>query len=229
MVTDAERDYMYFAYALDPRMRLNLGIRRRLAPLMDNGRKQIELLNSLLMTLPGTPVIYYGDELGMGDNVYLGDRNGVRTPMQWSGDRNAGFSRADVERLYSPLVQSPVYGYQAVNVEAQERVATSLLNWMKRLIAIRKRYPALSRGTTRFLYPSNEKVLTYIREYQGQRILVVNNLSRFSQYAELDLRDYQGCVPMECFGNNPFPPIGDLPYLLTLGPHGFYWFVLTQS
>jgi maltose alpha-D-glucosyltransferase / alpha-amylase len=229
MVTDAERDYMYYAYALDPRMRLNLGIRRRLAPLMDNGRKQIELLNSLLMTLPGAPVIYYGDELGMGDNVYLGDRNGVRTPMQWSGDRNAGFSRADIERLYSPLVQSPVYGYQAVNVEAQERVPTSLLHWMKRIIAIRKRYPALSRGTTRFLLPNNDKILTYIRDYDGQQVLVVNNLSRFCQYAELDLQDYEGCVPMECFGNNPFPPIGQLPYLLTLGPHGFYWFLLTRS
>ena len=228
MVTDAERDYMYYAYALDPRMRLNLGIRRRLAPLMDNGRRQIEMLNSLLLTLPGTPVIYYGDELGMGDNVYLGDRNGVRTPMQWSGDRNAGFSRADVERLYSPLVQSPVYGYQAVNVEAQLRVPTSLLNWMKRLIAIRKRYPSLARGSTRFLTPSNEKVLTYIREYQGQQVLIVNNLSRFCQYVELDLRDFQDCVPIECFGNNPFPPIGELPYLLTLGPHGFYWFLLTR-
>ncbi|HEU0168929.1 MAG TPA: alpha-glucosidase C-terminal domain-containing protein, partial [Chloroflexota bacterium] len=179
--------------------------------------------------LPGTPVLYYGDELGMGDNVYLGDRNGVRTPFQWSGDRNGGFSRADAERLYSPLVQNPVYGYQSVNVEAQQRVATSLLNWMKRLIAIRKRYPALGRGTIRFLDPSNLRVLTYIREYQGQRILVVNNLSRFSQYAELDLRDYQGCVPMEVFGNNPFPPIGELPYLLTLGPHGFYWFLLTTG
>ena len=229
MVTDAERDYMYYAYALDPRMRLNLGIRRRLAPLMDNGRKQIELLNSLLMTLPGTPVIYYGDELGMGDNVYLGDRNGVRTPMQWSGDRNAGFSRADVERLYSPLVQSPVYGYQAVNVEAQERVPTSLLNWMKRIIAIRKRYPALARGNISFLLPNNDKVLTYIREYEGEQVLVVNNLSRFCQYVELDLHDYEGCVPLECFGNNPFPRIGELPYLLTLGPHGFYWFLLTRS
>jgi maltose alpha-D-glucosyltransferase/alpha-amylase len=229
MVTDAERDYMYYAYALDPRMRLNLGIRRRLAPLMDNGRKQIELLNSLLLTLPGTPVIYYGDELGMGDNIYLGDRNGVRTPMQWSGDRNAGFSRADVEQLYSPLVQSPVYGYQAVNVEAQQRVPTSLLHWMKRLIAIRKRYPSLARGSIRFLQPENEKVLTYIREYHGEQVLVVNNLSRFCQYAELDLRDYEGCIPVECFGNNPFPRIGELPYLLTLAPHGFYWFLLTRS
>jgi len=229
MVTDAERDYMYYAYALDPRMRLNLGIRRRLAPLMDNGRRQIELLNSLLMSLPGTPVIYYGDELAMGDNVYLGDRNGVRTPMQWSGDRNAGFSKADTERLYSPLVQNPVYGYQSVNVEAQQRVATSLLNWMKRLIAIRKRYLAMSRGGIRFLDPANEKVLTYIREYQGQQVLVVNNLSRFSQYVELDLSDYRGCVPLEVFGNNPFPPIGDLPYLLTLGPHGFYWFLLSHG
>src|SRR5204862_4461689 len=165
MVTDAERDYMYYQYAADPRMRLNLGIRRRLAPLMDNGRRQIELLNSLLLSLPGTPVIYYGDELGMGDNVFLGDRNGVRTPMQWSGDRNAGFSRADAARLYSPVNMDPVFGYQAVNVEAQSRVATSLLNWMKRLIGIRKRYRAFGRGSMAFLDSANPRVLAYLREY----------------------------------------------------------------
>jgi maltose alpha-D-glucosyltransferase/alpha-amylase len=229
MVTDAERDYMYYSYASDPRMRLNLGIRRRLAPLMDNGRRQIELLNSLLLSLPGTPVIYYGDEIGMGDNIYLGDRNGVRTPMQWSLDRNAGFSRADAARLYSPVIVDPPYGYQSVNVEAQQRVPTSLLNWMKRLIAIRKRYPAMGRGTIQWLHPANTRVLAYIREHQGQKLLIVNNLSRFAQAVELDLRHLAGTVPVEVFGLNPFPAIGELPYLLTLGPHGFLWFVLDES
>jgi maltose alpha-D-glucosyltransferase/alpha-amylase len=229
MVTDAERDYMYYSYASDPRMRLNLGIRRRLAPLMDNGRRQIELLNSLLLSLPGTPVIYYGDELGMGDNIYLGDRNGVRTPMQWSLDRNAGFSRADAARLYSPVIVDPPYGYQSVNVEAQSRVPTSLLNWMKRLIAIRKRYPAMGRGTIQWLHPANTRVLAYIREHQGQKLLIVNNLSRFAQAVELDLKHLAGTVPVEVFGLNPFPAIGELPYLLTLGPHGFLWFVLDES
>ncbi len=229
MVTDSERDYMYYSYAMDQRMRINLGIRRRLAPLMENGRRQIELLNSLLLTMPGTPVIYYGDEMGMGDNIYLGDRNGVRSPMQWTGDRNAGFSRADTAKLYCPLIVDPVYGYQAVNVEAQERVQTSMLNWMKRIIAIRKRYPAFSRGSIEFLRPKNEKVLAYIREYQGQRMLVVNNLSRFAQAVELDLHKYSGCVPVELFGNSAFPTVGDLPYLLTLGPHGFFWFILDSE
>jgi maltose alpha-D-glucosyltransferase / alpha-amylase len=229
MVTDEERDYMYYSYAADPRMRLNLGIRRRLAPLMDNGRRQIELLNSLLLSMPGTPVIYYGDEMGMGDNIWLGDRNGVRTPMQWNSDRNAGFSRADAARLYSPVIVDPVYGYQGVNVEAQQRVPTSLLNWMKRLIAIRKRYVALGRGTIDFLHPANTKVLAYVREHEGQRLLIVNNLSRFAQAVELDLSRFKGSVPVEVFALQAFPAIGELPYLLTMGPHGFYWFVLDDS
>lgn len=226
MVTDAERDYMYYEYAKDPRMRINVGIRRRLAPLLENGRRQIEMMNSLLLSMPGTPVIYYGDEIGMGDNIYLGDRNGVRTPMQWSGDRNAGFSRADVAKLYFPVIMDPVYGYQAVNVEAQNRVPTSLLNWMKRLLAVRKRYQAFGRGTITFLHPENLKVLVYLRQYENETILCVVNLSRYVQYAEIDLRDYAGYRPVELIGEIPFPPIGELPYFITLGPHGFYWFRL---
>ena len=226
MVTDAERDYMYYEYARDPRMRLNLGIRRRLAPLLDNGRRQIEMMNSLLLSMPGTPVLYYGDEIGMGDNIYLGDRNGVRTPMQWNGDRNAGFSRADWARLYSPVIMDPVYGYQSVNVEAQQRTPTSLLNWMKRMIAVRKRYKAMSRGTLEFLHPSNLKVLPYVRQYENETLLCVVNLSRFVQYAELDLSRFDGWRPTELIGETPFPAIGDLPYFLTLGPHAFYWFRL---
>jgi maltose alpha-D-glucosyltransferase / alpha-amylase len=225
MVTDEERDYMYYEYAKDPRMKLNLGIRRRLAPLLDNGRRRIELLNSLLFTMPGSPIIYYGDEIGMGDNIFLGDRNGVRTPMQWSGDRNAGFSRADAARLYSPVITDPVYGYQAINVEAQLRDPSSLLNWTKRLIRIRKRYPVFGRGAIDFLHPENRKVLAYIR-HDSQHVLVVNNLSRFVQPVELDLRRYQGWTPVEIIGETRFPPIGELPYFLTLGPHGFYWFRL---
>jgi maltose alpha-D-glucosyltransferase/alpha-amylase len=226
MVTDEERDYMYHEYAKDPRMKLNLGIRRRLAPLIDNGRRRVELLNSLLFTLPGSPIIYYGDEIGMGDNIYLGDRNGVRTPMQWNGDRNAGFSRADAARLYSPVISDPVYGYQAINVEGQLRDSSSLLNWMKRLIRLRKNYPVFGRGTIEFLHPENRKVLPYIRKGEGQTVLVVNNLSRFVQPAELDLRHYAGWTPVEIIGETRFPPIGELPYFLTLGPHGFYWFRL---
>ncbi|HEU5100037.1 MAG TPA: maltose alpha-D-glucosyltransferase [Roseiflexaceae bacterium] len=226
MVTDEERDYMYNEYAKDPRMKLNLGIRRRLAPLVDNGRRRIELLNSLLFTLPGSPIIYYGDEIGMGDNIYLGDRNGVRTPMQWSGDRNAGFSRADAARLYSPVIMDPVYGYQATNVEAQLRNPSSLLNWMKRLIKLRKQYPVFGRGAIEFCHPENKKVLVYIRSGEGQTVLVVNNLSRFVQPVELDLRKYDGWTPVEIIGETRFPPIGQLPYFLTLGPHGFYWFRL---
>ena len=226
MVTDAERDYMYYEYARDPRMRLNLGIRRRLAPLLDNGRRQIEMMNSLLLSMPGTPVLYYGDEIGMGDNIYLGDRNGVRTPMQWNGDRNAGYSRADWARLYSPVIMDPVYGYQSVNVEAQQRTPTSLLNWMKRMIAVRKRYKAMSRGTLEFLHPSNLKVLPYVRQYENETLLCVVNLSRFVQYAELDLSRFDGWRPTELIGETPFPAIGDLPYFLTLGPHAFYWFRL---
>jgi maltose alpha-D-glucosyltransferase/alpha-amylase len=224
MVTDEERDYMYSEYARDRLMRINLGIRRRLAPLMQNGRRQIELLNSLLLSMPGTPVIYYGDEIGMGDNVYLGDRNGVRTPMQWTGDRNAGFSRADTAALYSPVIMDPVYGYQAVNVEAQLRTPTSLLHWMRRLIHIRKRYPAFGRGSIEFLHPANQRVLVYLRQHEGTTLLIVSNLSRFAQPVEIDLRRFNGCVPVELFGETRFPRIGELPYLLTLGPHGFFWF-----
>jgi maltose alpha-D-glucosyltransferase/alpha-amylase len=217
---------MYYEYARDPRMKINIGIRRRLATLMDNGRRQMELLNGLLLSLPGTPVIYYGDEIGMGDNIYLGDRDGVRTPMQWSGDRNGGFSRADPARLYSAVIADPVYGYQAINVEAQQRTLTSFLNWMKRLIRVRKQYPAFGRGDTAFLDPTNQKVLAYTRYYQGQRLLCINNLSRFPQPCELDLSAYQGAVPVELIGGVRFPPIGELPYFITLGPHGFYWFRL---
>ena len=229
MVTDEERDYMWAEYAADARARINLGIRRRLAPLVDNSRRRLELLNSLLFSMPGTPVVYYGDEIGMGDNVYLGDRHGVRTPMQWTGDRNAGFSKADVHALYSPLVSDPVYGYQAVNVEAQERVPGSLLNWMKRLIRVRKQYPAFGRGSLAFLHPENRKVLAYLREHAGTTLLCVANLSRFAQYVELDLSAYRGRVPVELIGRVHFPRIGELPYLLTLGPHDFYWFELTDG
>ena len=210
-------------------MRINVGIRRRLAPLVDNSRRRIELLNSLLISMKGTPTIYYGDEIGMGDNVYLGDRNGVRTPMQWTGDRNAGFSRADVHALYAPLVADPVYGYQAVNVEAQHRTPGSLLNWMKRIIRVRRSHPVFGRGTLEFLHPENRRVLAYLREHEGVSILCVANLSRFAQYVELDLSRFQGRVPIELIGRVHFPPIGELPYLLTLGPHDFFWFELTDA
>ncbi len=229
MVTDEERDYLYYEYAKDPRMRLNLGIRRRLAPLVDNSRRRKELLHALLFSLPGTPVIYYGDEIGMGDNIYLGDRDGVRTPMQWSADRNAGFSRADYQRLYLPPIRDPVYGYEAINVEAQERVATSWLAWVKRLVKIRRAYPAFGRGGIEFLHPSNRHVLAFIREWEGTRILVACNLSRFCQPAELDLSAYEGQYPVEMFGKVVFPRIGELPYLLTFGPHDFYWFELRED
>jgi maltose alpha-D-glucosyltransferase/alpha-amylase len=225
MVTDEDRDYMYREYATDPRMRINVGIRRRLAPLMDNGRRRIELMHSLLFTLPGTPVLYYGDEIGMGDNIYLGDRNGVRTPMQWTPDRNAGFSRADGARLYAPVIADPVYGYQAINVEAQERVRSSLLNWMKRMLRVRQRYPAFAMGKQRWFNPDNRKVLAFTREYEGQTILIVCNLSRFAQPAVLDLREYEGQIPVELIGETPFPRIsGSMPYQLTLGPYMFLWF-----
>ena len=229
MVTDEERDYMYAEYAADKRARINLGIRRRLAPLVDNSRRRIELLNALLLSMPGTPVIYYGDEIGMGDNVYLGDRNGVRTPMQWTGDRNAGFSGADPAALYSPVIVDPVYGYQAVNVEAQERIPGSLLHWMRRIIRVRREYPAFGRGTLEFLHPENRHVLAYLREHEGVSILCVANLSRFAQYVELDLGRFAGRVPVEMIGRVRFPAIGALPYLLTFAPHGFYWFVLSDG
>jgi maltose alpha-D-glucosyltransferase/alpha-amylase len=225
MVTDEERDYMYRAYADDPQARINLGIRRRLAPLLGNDRRVIELVNALLLSLPGTPVVYYGDELGMGDNIYLGDRNGVRTPMQWSADRNAGFSRTNPQQLYLPVISDPEYG--GVNVEAQQANPNSLLWWMKRLIALRKRHHAFGRGSLEFLYPDNRKVLAFLREHEDERILVVANLSRRAQYVELDLQRLEGLVPEELLGHSEFPPVpGDRRYPLALGPHDFYLFAL---
>jgi len=229
MVTSRERDYMYQMYAADPRARLNLGIRRRLAPLMENDPERIKLMNSLLLSMPGSPIIYYGDEIGMGDNVFLGDRNGVRTPMQWSPDRNAGFSRADPQQLYLPPIMDPIYGYEAVNVEAQERDRSSLLNWMKRMLQVRKTSQSFGRGTLRFIKPGNRKVLVYLREYGEDSILCVANLSRSAQPVELDLSAYKTMVPIELLGRTPFPPIGDLPYFLTLPSYGFYWFRLSRD
>ena len=229
MVTDEERDYMYRAYAGDPRMRLNLGIRRRLAPLVQNSRRRIELLHSLLFSLPGTPVIYYGDEIGMGDNIYLGDRNGVRTPMQWTSDRNAGFSRADPAALYAPPIMDPVYGYQAVNVEAQERSPWSLLQWMRRMLRLRRQHQTFGRGTIRFLQPGNRKILSFVRQDAGETILVVANLARTVQPAELDLREFKGLTPTEMIGRSDFPRIGETPYFLSLSPFGFFWFLLTEQ
>ncbi len=226
MVTDEERDYMYLAYSADPRMRLNVGIRRRLAPLMENNRRRIELMNSLLFSFPGTPIIYYGDEIGMGDNIYLGDRNGVRTPMQWTADRNAGFSRANPARLYSPVIMDPVYGYEAINVEAQQSDPSSLLHWMRNMIALRKLFQVFGRGSLEFLHPENNKVLAYLRKYRGDQILCVANLSRFAQPVELDLGHMAGVVPVEMLGYTEFPAIGKAPYRLTLGPYGFLWFEL---
>jgi maltose alpha-D-glucosyltransferase/alpha-amylase len=226
MVTDVERDYMYEEYARDPVARLNLGIRRRLAPLLDGDRRRIELMNGLLMSLPGSPIIYYGDEIGMGDNVYLGDRNGVRTPMQWNGGWNSGFSAADPERLTQPLISNPLYGYQAVNVEAQRRADHSLLNWMRRLIQVRKSSRVFGRGSIAFLRPANHRVLAYTRSLDGETVLVVNNLSTTAQVVELDLRELSGAIPIEMFGRSLFPRVGDRPYMLTLGPYGFYWFRL---
>lgn len=225
-VTDEERDYLYKEYASDPKAKINFGIRRRLAPLMNNGRRQMELLNSLMFSLPGSPIIYYGDELGMGDNIYLGGRNGVRTPMQWTGDRNAGFSTADTAQLYAPLIVDPVFGYQAVNVEAQNRTPTSFLNWMKRIIKVRKTYKAFGRGKLIFLKPENNRILAYIRQVEGETLLIVNNLSRYSQPVELDLSSFNGWQPVELLGGIQFPLIGSLPYFLTFGPHSFYWFRL---
>ncbi len=226
MVTDEERDYMYRVYAHDRRMRLNLGIRRRLAPLLENDRRKIELMNALLFSLPGTPIIYYGDEIGMGDNIYLGDRNGVRTPMQWSPDRNAGFSRANPQKLYLPVIIDPEYHYEAINVETQQNNPHSLLWWMKHLLQQRKQFQAFGRGTLDFLRPSNRKVLAFYRRYQDQTILVIANLSRFPQQVELDLSAAKGLSPVEIFGRAEFPPIGDQPYAITLGSLGFYWFSL---
>ena len=228
MVTDEERDYMYDEYARDPVARINLGIRRRLAPLLDGDRRRIELLNGLLMSLPGSPIVYYGDEIGMGDNIYLGDRNGVRTPMQWTGGWNAGFSDADPERLAFALISNPLYGYQAINVAAQERSAHSLLNWTRRLIRVRKSTGVFSRGTIAFLNPTNHRVLAYLRTLGREQVLVVNNLAGSVQAVELDLRSLAGLVPIEMFDHSVFPRIGELPYLLTLGPYDFYWFRLRR-
>ncbi|KIZ46476.1 MULTISPECIES: maltose alpha-D-glucosyltransferase [Rhodopseudomonas] len=228
MVTDVERDYLWSTYANDPRARINVGIRRRLAPLMENDRRKIELMNSLLLSFPGTPIIYYGDEIGMGDNIYLGDRNGVRTPMQWTPDRNGGFSRADPARLYAPTIMDPVYGYESVNVEAQSRSLSSLLSVTKRLMAVRKSTLAFGRGTMTFIRPQNRSVLVYVRQFDGEVILCVANLSRSAQPTELDLSAFNGRVPQEMLGRTKFPPIGELPYMITLAPYGFYWFRLCE-
>ncbi len=229
MVTDEERDYMFRVYAFDPQARVNLGIRHRLAPLLKNDRRKIELMNALLFSMAGTPVLYYGDEIGMGDNIYLGDRNGVRTPMQWSNDRNAGFSLANPQRLYLPPIIDPEYHFETVNVEAQQNNPYSLLWWMKQLIALRKRFSAFAHGTTQFLKPVNRKMLVFVREYQNEILLIISNLSRFSQYVELDLSKYKGYHPLELFSGGRFPSIGDLPYFLTLGPYGYYWFALEKE
>ena len=229
MVTSRERDYMYQMYAIDQRARINLGIRRRLAPLMQNDPDRIKLMNSLLLSMPGSPIIYYGDEIGMGDNIYLGDRNGVRTPMQWSPDRNAGFSKSDPQRLYLPPIMDSIYGYEAVNVEAQTRDLSSLLNWMKRVLAVRQSTPAFGRGRITFLRAGNRKILAYVREYGDDAVLCVANLARSAQPVELDLSRFKGRVPVEMLGRTAFPPVGELPYLLTLPAHGFYWFRLATD
>ena len=229
MVTDAERDYLWSTYAADPRARINLGIRRRLAPLMDNDRRKIELMNSILMSMPGTPIIYYGDEIGMGDNIYLGDRNGVRTPMQWTPDRNGGFSRCDPAQLFLPCIMDPVYGFSAVNVEAQTRSLSSLLSWMKRLISVRKSTKVFGRGTLSFIRPANRAVLAYVRQLGDEAILCVANISRSAQAVELDMRAWEGRIPQEMLGRTRFPRIGELPYLVTLPPYGFFWFSLTKE
>jgi maltose alpha-D-glucosyltransferase/alpha-amylase len=226
MVTDQERDYMYDEYAHDRTARINLGIRRRLAPLLEGDRRRIELMNAMLMSLPGSPVLYYGDEIGMGDNVFLGDRNGVRTPMQWNGSWNGGFSQADPERLYQPMIQNPVYGYPAVNVESQRRNPNSLFNWMRRILEVRKSSDAFSRGDIQFLKPANHRVLAYVRTLGDEHILVVNNLSATAQAVELDMREYEGAIPVEMFGGSIFPRVGELPYMLTLSPYDFFWFRL---
>ncbi|MGO4126828.1 maltose alpha-D-glucosyltransferase [Inquilinus sp. YAF38] len=226
MVTDSERDYLWETYAADRRARINLGIRRRLAPLLERDRRRVELMNSLLLSMPGTPVLYYGDEIGMGDNIHLGDRDGVRTPMQWSPDRNGGFSRADPEKLVLPAIMDALYGFPAVNVESQGRDPHSLLNWTRRMLALRRRHRAFGRGTLRFLYPGNRKILAYLRSFEDETILCVANLSRAPQAVELDLADFEGRSPVEMTGDTVFPPIGQLTYLLTLPPYGFYWFHL---
>jgi maltose alpha-D-glucosyltransferase/alpha-amylase len=229
MVTDDERDYMYMEYAKDPRMKLNLGIRRRLAPLLDNSRDDMELMTAILFSLPGSPVLYYGDEIAMGDNVFLGDRDGVRTPMQWTPDRNGGFSRADFAQLYAPPLMDPVYGYQAVNVEAQLRTSSSLLRWMHRFISLRKEHPVFGFGTYEPIRPSNKRIFALIRRFEDDLVLCVHNVARTAQAVELDLSAFEGRHPVEMFGRSHFPRIGQLPYLLTLAPRGFYWFELVRE
>jgi maltose alpha-D-glucosyltransferase/alpha-amylase len=229
MVTDEERDYMYAEYARDPRMKLNLGIRRRLAPLLDNGRDEMELMKAILFSLPGSPVLYYGDEIGMGDNVFLGDRDGVRTPMHWTGDRNGGFSTADFAQLYLPPLMDPVYGYQAVNVEAELRTPTSFLRWMHRFVELRKRHPVFGLGSYEPLEPSNPRIFAHVRRWEEEIVLCVHNLARSAQAVELDLAEFAGLVPEEMLGQTRFPPIGELPYLLTFGARGFYWFRLVEE
>jgi maltose alpha-D-glucosyltransferase / alpha-amylase len=229
MVTDDERDYMYMEYAKDPRMKLNLGIRRRLAPLLENSRDQVELFHAMLLSLTGTPIVYYGDEIGMGDNIYLGDRDGVRTPMHWSSDRNAGFSKADFAQLYLPLLMDPVYGYERVNVEAEQRNQNSFLQWFRRLLAVRTQHPVFGYGSFEVLHPDNAAIFAYVRTHGDDRVLCVNNLSGRAQAAELDLSDYEGMYPVELLGRERFPRIGELPYLLTFGPHAFYWFELVDD
>ncbi len=229
MVTDEERDYMYEEYAKDPRMKSNIGIARRLAPLLENSRDQIELFTGLLLSLPGSPVLYYGDEIGMGDNIYLGDRDGVRTPMQWSADRNGGFSLADPQAMYLPLILDPVYGYQALNVDAQMRSPSSLLHWTRKMLTVRKQHPVFGMGTYEELEASNPSVLAFCREFGDDRVVCVNNLSRFPQPVELDLSRYEGCTPIELTGGVPFPAIGELPYLLSLPGHGFLWFGIQEA
>jgi maltose alpha-D-glucosyltransferase/alpha-amylase len=226
MVTDEERDYMYSEYARDMRMKLNLGIRRRLAPLLEGGHDEIKLLTAILFSLPGSPILYYGDEIGMGDNIYLGDRDGVRTPMQWTGDRNGGFSRADFAQLYSPPLMDPVYGFQAVNVEAQLRTPASLLRWLRRFISLRREHPGFGLGSYEALSTSNLRIFAHVRCHAGDVALCVHNLSRAAQAVELDLSRYEGQQPVEMFGGTRFPAIGKLPYLLTLAPRGFFWFIL---
>ncbi|MEA2510087.1 MAG: maltose alpha-D-glucosyltransferase / alpha-amylase [Actinomycetota bacterium] len=229
MVTDEERDYMYQEYAKDPRMKLNLGIRRRLAPLLENSRPESELFHAMLFSLPGTPIVYYGDEIGMGDNIYLGDRDGVRTPMQWTGDRNAGFSRADFAQLYLPPLLDPVYGYQACNIEAQLRDQHSFLQWFRRLLAVRKQHEVFGLGSFEALSPDNPAIFAFVRRYEDDVILCVNNLSSRARAAELDLSPYEGMHPIELLGRERFPAIGQLPYLLTFAPHSFYWFQLVRE
>jgi maltose alpha-D-glucosyltransferase/alpha-amylase len=229
MVTDEERDYLYTEYAKSAKMRLNLGIRRRLAPLLDNSKRRIELMYGLLFGLPGSPFLYYGDEIGMGDNIYLGDRDGVRTPMQWSVDRNAGFSRADFAQLYFPVIMDPVYGYQAVNVESQQRYESSLLNWMKQVIHVRKQHKVFGCGAMQFVKPENRKILAFTLTYEDETVLCVYNLARSAQPVRLDLDSYQGRTPIEMIDRTPFPAITTESYQLALAPYGFYWFLLSQN